>query len=80
MDVIEAYLDSHSPVEYDASGLVETVGDRARNTPADGPYPYIQPAVDHADGTEYIETGMIPGRFDHPVPRRPERDQPGSDT
>jgi 2',3'-cyclic-nucleotide 2'-phosphodiesterase (5'-nucleotidase family) len=66
VNVVEAYLDAHSPVEYDVMGLVTTVGDRAQNTPADGPYPYVQPGVDHSDGAEYVQTSMIPRRYDHP--------------
>jgi hypothetical protein len=42
--------------------LVETADDggRAQNTPADGPYPFIQPGVDYAAGEAYCETAMIP--------------------
>ena len=29
-------------------------------TPADGPYPFVQPGVDYADGEAYCETAMIP--------------------
>lgn len=70
VDVIENYLDDHSPVEYDVMGLVETLDDRAQNTPADGPYPYIQPGVDYAGGGEYVQTSMIPRRYDHPAAGR----------
>ncbi|ELY67316.1 metallophosphoesterase [Natrinema versiforme JCM 10478] len=80
VDIIEEYLAAHSPVEYDVMGLVETVGDGAQNTPADGPYPYIQPGVDYADGTEYIQTSMIPRRFDHAVTCRTEEHQFGTET
>lgn len=38
----------------------------ARNTPADGPYPYVQPGVDDAEGRTYCETSMVPRRFDFP--------------
>ncbi|WP_255152768.1 bifunctional metallophosphatase/5'-nucleotidase [Halorarius halobius] len=66
VDVVEAYLEDNSPVEYDVMGLIETVGKGAQNTPADGPYPYIQPGVDYASGTRYVETSMVPRRYDHP--------------
>jgi 2',3'-cyclic-nucleotide 2'-phosphodiesterase (5'-nucleotidase family) len=62
VDVIAEYLEAHSPVDYEVMGLVETADDggRAQNTPADGPYPFIQPGVDYADGEAYCETAMIP--------------------
>ncbi|SDF67634.1 2',3'-cyclic-nucleotide 2'-phosphodiesterase/5'-or 3'-nucleotidase, 5'-nucleotidase family [Halorubrum xinjiangense] len=62
VDVIAEYLDEHSPVDYEVTGLVETAedGGRAQNTPADGPYPFIQPGVDYASGEAYCETAMIP--------------------
>lgn len=63
--VIEEYLEDHSPVEYDAMGLVETVGDEAQITPADGSYPYIQPGVYYASGTPDVETSMVLQRYDH---------------
>ncbi|WP_418282992.1 metallophosphoesterase [Halorubrum sp. DTA98] len=60
--VIVEYLDEHSPVDYEVMGLVETADDggRAQNTPADGPYPFIQPGIDYTDGEAYCETSMIP--------------------
>jgi len=62
VDVIVDYFAEHSPVDYEVTGLVETAedGGRAQNTPADGPYPFIQPGVDYADGEAYCETSMIP--------------------
>lgn len=72
VDVVEVYLEDNSPVEYDVMGLVETVGEGAQNTPADGPYPYIQPGVDYASGTRYVETSMVPRRYDHPNNRPTE--------
>lgn len=62
VDVIVDYLDDRSPVDYEVMGLVETAedGGDAQNTPADGPYPFIQPGVDYADGEAYCETAMIP--------------------
>jgi len=62
VDVIVEYLEEHSPVDYEVMGLVETADDggRAQNTPADGPYPFIQPGVDYRDGEAYCETSMIP--------------------
>jgi 2',3'-cyclic-nucleotide 2'-phosphodiesterase (5'-nucleotidase family) len=64
VDVIVEYLEEHSPVDYEVMGLVETADDggRAQNTPADGPYPFIQPGVDYAAGEAYCETSMIPRR------------------
>ena len=62
VDVIVEYLDERSPVDYEVMGLVETADDggRAQNTPADGPYPFIQPGVDYQGGEAYCETAMIP--------------------
>jgi 2',3'-cyclic-nucleotide 2'-phosphodiesterase (5'-nucleotidase family) len=62
VDVIVEYLEEHSPVDYEVMGLVETADDggRVQNTPADGPYPFIQPGVDYAAGEAYCETSMIP--------------------
>ena len=80
VDVIEAYLETHSPVTYEVMGLIETIDGRAQNTPADGSYPYIQPGVDYADGTEYVETSMVPRRYDHPVGDRVGERQSGTET
>ncbi|MHB9286937.1 bifunctional metallophosphatase/5'-nucleotidase [Halobacteriales archaeon Cl-PHB] len=62
VDVIVEYLDERSPVDYEVMGLVETADDGggAQNTPADGPYPFIQPGVDYQSGEAYCETSMIP--------------------
>ncbi|WP_373189344.1 5'-nucleotidase C-terminal domain-containing protein [Halolamina sp.] len=62
VDVIVDFLDEHSPVDYEVMGLVETADDGgdAQNTPADGPYPFIQPGVDYDSGESYCETSMIP--------------------
>ncbi|WP_137285856.1 bifunctional metallophosphatase/5'-nucleotidase [Halorussus salinisoli] len=64
VDVIVDFLDEHSPVSYDVQGLVRTPanGGDVQNTPADGPYPFIQPGVDYADGEEYTETRLIPAK------------------
>jgi sulfur-oxidizing protein SoxB len=68
--VLGDYLETHSPVDYEVMDLVRTPdsGGTVQNTPAEGPYPFIQPGVDYADGTKYIETSMIPRAFDHPEP------------
>ncbi|AGB16698.1 5'-nucleotidase/2',3'-cyclic phosphodiesterase-like hydrolase [Halovivax ruber XH-70] len=68
VDVIVDYLAEHSPVDYEVMGLVETAdnGGDAQNTPADGPYPYIQPGVDYAAGEAYCETSLIPRGIDFP--------------
>jgi 2',3'-cyclic-nucleotide 2'-phosphodiesterase (5'-nucleotidase family) len=68
VDVIVEYLEDHSPVDYEVMGLVETADDggRAQNTPADGPYPFIQPGVDYQGGEAYCETAMIPGENTFP--------------
>ncbi|MFW5938548.1 MAG: bifunctional metallophosphatase/5'-nucleotidase [Halanaeroarchaeum sp.] len=62
VDVLVEYLEEHSPVDYEVMGLVETADDggRAQNTPADGPYPFVQPGVDYANGDSYCETALIP--------------------
>jgi len=85
VDVIVEYLEEHSPVDYEVMGLVETAedGGRVQNTPADGPYPFIQPGVDYAAGEAYCETSMIPRRNTFPddgrvierARRRRERDR-----
>jgi 2',3'-cyclic-nucleotide 2'-phosphodiesterase (5'-nucleotidase family) len=66
--VLEWYLDPGEPVPADPTGLVRTSADSGpvQNTPADGPYPFIQPGVDYADGSTYVETSMIPRQYDHP--------------
>lgn len=62
VDVIVDYLEDRSPIDYGETELVRTPDDggRVQNTPADGPYPYVQPGVDYADGEEYCETRLIP--------------------
>ena len=73
IDVLVEYVQTHSPVDYAVEGQVSAVpsGGAVQNTPADGPYPFIQPGVDYAGGQAYVETSMIPGRFAHPpVPGR----------
>ncbi len=62
VDVIIDYLTDNSPIDYEVMGLVQTADDggRAQNTPADGPYPFIQPGVDYDDDKTYCETSMIP--------------------
>lgn len=67
-DVIVDFIETHSPVEYEETGLVSTPtnGGAVQNTPADGPYPYIQPGVDYANGEAYCETRMIPGENTFP--------------
>ncbi|WP_136718297.1 5'-nucleotidase C-terminal domain-containing protein [Halorientalis salina] len=68
VDVIVEYLEEHSPVDYEVMGLIESADDggRAQNTPADGPYPFIQPGVDYSAGEAYCETSMIPSRNTFP--------------
>jgi 2',3'-cyclic-nucleotide 2'-phosphodiesterase (5'-nucleotidase family) len=62
VDVLVDYLQDNSPVDYEVMDLVQTPADGGdvQNTPADGPYPHIQPGVDYANGEEYIEVSMIP--------------------
>jgi len=62
VDVLVDYLQDNSPVDYEVMDLVGTPedGGDVQNTPADGPYPHIQPGVDYANGEEYIEVSMIP--------------------
>ncbi|MBX0298279.1 5'-nucleotidase C-terminal domain-containing protein [Haloarcula nitratireducens] len=68
VDVLVEFLEEHSPVDYEVMGLVETADDGggAQNTPADGPYPFIQPGVDYQGGEAYCETSMIPRGNDFP--------------
>ncbi|MHB9288538.1 bifunctional metallophosphatase/5'-nucleotidase [Halobacteriales archaeon Cl-PHB] len=60
-DVVADYLAEHSPVAYPGEGRVRTAADGgdAQNTPADGPYPYVQPGVDDP-AVEYTETRCRP--------------------
>ncbi|AEH39406.1 bifunctional metallophosphatase/5'-nucleotidase [Halopiger xanaduensis] len=62
VDVIVDYLEDHSPIKYGETELVRTPDDggHVQNTPADGPYPYVQPGVDYAGGEKYCETRLIP--------------------
>ncbi|WP_327053871.1 5'-nucleotidase C-terminal domain-containing protein [Halomicrococcus gelatinilyticus] len=62
VDVLIDHFERNSPVDYDVMGLVQTPedGGDVQNTPADGPYPHIQPGVDYANGEEYTEVSMIP--------------------
>ncbi|WP_049894293.1 bifunctional metallophosphatase/5'-nucleotidase [Salinarchaeum sp. Harcht-Bsk1] len=75
VDVIVEYLEANSPVDYEVMGLVETAedGGRAQNTPADGPYPFVQPGVDYQDGEAYCETAMIPDGNAFPAEGRNRR-------
>jgi len=68
VDVLIDHFESNSPVDYDVMGLVQTPedGGDVQNTPADGPYPHIQPGVDYANGEEYTEVSMIPQDNLHP--------------
>ena len=68
--VLTTYLESNSPVTSQVMGLVKPADDAGsvQNTPADGPYPFIQPGVDYAEGTAYMETAMVPQRYSHPSP------------
>ena len=74
-DVVAAYLADGSPVEYDLDGLVRPAADGGdvQNTPADGPYPFVQPGVDYGDGGTYCETAMIPRGYDFPAGGRNRR-------
>ncbi len=61
VDVVVDYLREHSPVAYEVGERVRTPdGGDVQNTPADGPYPFVQPGVDFADGEAYDETRLIP--------------------
>lgn len=66
VDVLVDYLADDGPLEVDTDGLVTTPADGGdvQNTPADGPYPFVQPGVDYAAGDAYCETRMIPGRYE----------------
>ena len=66
--ILASHLEAESPVAYEVEGLVTAAetGGPVQNTPAEGPYPFIQPGVDYADGTVYVETAMIPRKIDHP--------------
>lgn len=68
--VLADYLATHSPVSPETGTRVRTpeTGGWVQNTPSDGPYPFVQPGVDYADGTAYVETAMVPRQFDHPAP------------
>ncbi|SFT07922.1 bifunctional metallophosphatase/5'-nucleotidase [Halostagnicola kamekurae] len=68
VDVVVDYLNDYSPIDYEETTLVQTPdnGGWVQNTPADGPYPYIQPGVDYAGGDEYCETRLIPTRTRFP--------------
>jgi 2',3'-cyclic-nucleotide 2'-phosphodiesterase (5'-nucleotidase family) len=72
VDVVAEFLDERSPLEYGREGLVRTPDDGGdvQNTPADGPYPYIQPGVDYADGEAYTETRLIPTDNNFPADGR----------
>ncbi len=63
VDVVVEYLQQHSPVTYDHETVVTVADDggAVQNTPAEGPYPYVQPGIDYAGGTAYTETSLIPG-------------------
>lgn len=72
VDVIVEFLDSHSPVAYregDQVGTPDDGGD-VQNTPADGPYPFVQPGVDYAEGAAYTETRLIPTGHTFPAAGR----------
>ncbi|ELZ00212.1 bifunctional metallophosphatase/5'-nucleotidase [Natrialba aegyptia] len=62
VDVVVDYLKDHSPIEYRETERIRTPDDGGdvQNTPADGPYPFVQPGVDYAGGEEYCETRSIP--------------------
>lgn len=68
--ILAEYLEANSPVTSEVMGLVTTASGAGpvQNTPAEGPYPFIQPGVDFADGETYLETGMVPRGYDHPQP------------
>ncbi|WP_306060792.1 bifunctional metallophosphatase/5'-nucleotidase [Natronococcus wangiae] len=67
-DVIVDYLEEQAPIEYGETELVRTPDDGGdvQNTPADGPYPYVQPGVDYADSEAYCETRLIQTRTRFP--------------
>ncbi|UTF55226.1 bifunctional metallophosphatase/5'-nucleotidase [Natronosalvus rutilus] len=68
VDVVTDYLEDHSPVTYEPGELVRTPADGGdvQNTPADGPYPYVQPGVDYGGADAYCETRLIPERNQFP--------------
>ncbi|ELY84800.1 metallophosphoesterase [Natrialba taiwanensis DSM 12281] len=68
VDVLVEYLADESPLDIDTDGLVTTPDDggTVQNTPADGPYPFVQPGVDYAGGEKYCETRLIPDRYAMP--------------
>lgn len=61
VDIIVAYLEEQSPIAYTTGGIVETADDggSVQNTPADGPYPFVQPGVDSGDSA-YAGVAMVP--------------------
>lgn len=61
-DVVAAYLEANSPVDYGDTQIVRTADDggRVQDTPVEGPYPYVQPGVDYGSGDAYCETRFIP--------------------
>lgn len=69
VDLLAKHIEETAPVTPDQSVHVRPseTGGPIQNTPADGPYPYVQPGVDFADGEAYVETAMIPTRYRHPV-------------
>ncbi|MFB6086508.1 MAG: bifunctional UDP-sugar hydrolase/5'-nucleotidase [Halodesulfurarchaeum sp.] len=68
-DILLEFLKDQSPVAYEVMDLVKTPesGGSVQNTPVEGPYPFIQPGIDYAGGDHYVETAMIPRRYDHPA-------------
>lgn len=67
VDVLVAYLEAESPIAYESGEIIETAedGGTLQNTPADGPYPFIQPGIDF-DGSTYSEVSMIPEGYAFP--------------
>lgn len=59
-DVVVSYLEEHSPIDYETPSVIRVADDGGdvQNTPADGPYHYVQPGV---DDDEYCETRLVPG-------------------
>ena len=69
-DVVIDYLLDSSPVAPEVGTAIDITaqGNRIQNTPAEGPYPFVQPGVDHGEGEVYCETALIPGANQFPAP------------
>lgn len=61
VDIIVTYLEEQSPIAYTPGAIVETADDggSVQNTPADGPYPFVQSGADSGDSV-YAAVAMVP--------------------